>query len=326
MSDSINVRVTLDSYDIVHPSEKQTQVYVQIPEVARASWLLPEDHFQFSKNEPWPSVVDSAQEYYAQSGTVSDPTSAAARGAVIEWLLKDENHDAMSEAWFQDRARRDPVSRSLLRDKERLEAQVAELEAQRERRRVRLVALQNDALSMRGSLSPNGEERKVPFPLGETLTPAVDWLIARVAELEAERHVTNEALSDAAEQLRANRDRIAELERPAEERRRAEIRSTYTELIAQAEQDRDYEGSAVVQQQLAEREAVWAREDELAKEFARDPLAMKPYVLGPSVEASADKLTQLLAPTQALRDDDPNHLRHTYRVSRDLPPIGGATC
>jgi len=35
---------------------------------------------------------------------------------------------------------------------------------------------------------------------------------ARVAELEAERHTTNEALSDAAEALRANRDRIAELE------------------------------------------------------------------------------------------------------------------
>lgn len=34
----------------------------------------------------------------------------------------------------------------------------------------------------------------------------------RVAELEAERHSTNEALSDAAEQLRANRDRITELE------------------------------------------------------------------------------------------------------------------
>lgn len=62
---------------------------------------------------------------------------------------------------------------------------IAELEAQRERRRLRLIALQNDALSMRGSLSPMGEDRKVPFPLGETLTPAVDWLIARVAELEA---------------------------------------------------------------------------------------------------------------------------------------------
>jgi hypothetical protein len=65
-------------------------------------------------------------------------------------------------------------------------AQIADLEEQRERRRIRLIALQNDALSMRGSLSPNGEDRKVPFPLGETLTPAVDWLIARVAELEAE--------------------------------------------------------------------------------------------------------------------------------------------
>lgn len=67
-----------------------------------------------------------------------------------------------------------------------LRAQVAELEEQRDRRRVRLVALQNDALNMRGSLSPSGEASRVPFELGETLTPAVDWLIARVAELEAE--------------------------------------------------------------------------------------------------------------------------------------------
>lgn len=63
--------------------------------------------------------------------------------------------------------------------------EIDQLREQRERRRVRLVALSNDALSMRGSLSPMGEDRKVPFPLGETLTPAVDWLIARVAELEA---------------------------------------------------------------------------------------------------------------------------------------------
>jgi hypothetical protein len=40
----------------------------------------------------------------------------------------------------------------------------------------------------------------------------VDVLLARVAELEAERHSTNESLSEAAEQLRADRDRIAELE------------------------------------------------------------------------------------------------------------------
>ncbi|MDX3587302.1 hypothetical protein [Streptomyces europaeiscabiei] len=35
---------------------------------------------------------------------------------------------------------------------------------------------------------------------------------ARIAELEAERHSTNEALSDAAVRMRADRDRIAELE------------------------------------------------------------------------------------------------------------------
>lgn len=62
---------------------------------------------------------------------------------------------------------------------------VAELEAQRERRRIRLVALQNDSLNMRGTLSPAGRPRRVPMPLGETLTPVVEWLLARVAELEA---------------------------------------------------------------------------------------------------------------------------------------------
>jgi hypothetical protein len=78
-----------------------------------------------------------------------------------------------------------PVGPVLRSELDRLRARVAELEAQRERRRVRLVALQNDALNMRGALSPNGERRKVPMPLGDTLTPAVEWLLNRVAELEA---------------------------------------------------------------------------------------------------------------------------------------------
>ncbi|NUS86357.1 MAG: hypothetical protein HOY75_27450 [Streptomyces sp.] len=41
----------------------------------------------------------------------------------------------------------------------------------------------------------------------------IERLKARVAELEAERHSTNESLSEAAEQLRVDRDRIAELEK-----------------------------------------------------------------------------------------------------------------
>jgi hypothetical protein len=54
-----------------------------------------------------------------------------------------------------------------------------------------------------------------PERLATLLVARTEELLAaetRVAELEAERHSTNEALSDAAEQLRANRDRITELE------------------------------------------------------------------------------------------------------------------
>lgn len=47
---------------------------------------------------------------------------------------------------------------------------------------------------------------------------------------------------------------------------------------------------------------------------------------GPPVEESADKLTRLLAPTQALREDTyRSPLRHEYRVGHDLPETGGAS-
>jgi hypothetical protein len=143
---------------------------------------------------------------------------------------------------------------------------------------------------------------------------------ARAAVLEAERHTTNEALSDAAEALRANRDRIAELERPALERHRREVRERYRWLADDAGRSGDLEGERVVLQQLAEREAVWAQEDVLAAEFAADPLAVKPWVPGPSVEASADRLSLLLAPVQALREDPHDSpLHHDYSTGRGLP-------
>ncbi|NED31021.1 hypothetical protein [Streptomyces sp. SID8499] len=105
--------------------------------------------------------------------------------------LEAERH-ARNEALPDADAEREKLLRWHREDHE----QITKLVAQRDRRRARLVALQNDALSMRGSLSPNGGKRAVPFPLGETLTPAVDWLIAHVAELEA---------------------RLAEYERPVDE-------------------------------------------------------------------------------------------------------------
>ncbi|MFJ5914996.1 hypothetical protein ACIQFW_04255 [Streptomyces ardesiacus] len=104
-------------------------------------------------------------------------------------------------SWMGERM--GPVLRRLLDAEDRIE-----------RRRSRLVALQNDALDMRGSLSPNGEARKVPFPLGETLTPAVDWLIARVAELENDREANDREYEQATA-------RVAELEKAAVEGRAA---------------------------------------------------------------------------------------------------------
>jgi hypothetical protein len=128
MSDSILVRVTLGSYDFAHPAEKQTHVYVQIPEVARASWMLPADMFHGLAGRAWPEVLDVAHDHYLHSGVVSDSTSAAARAAVRAWLLEDPNRDEMQAAWEEDQARRDPVAGKLLRDNERLRARVTELE------------------------------------------------------------------------------------------------------------------------------------------------------------------------------------------------------
>ncbi|MFF5670318.1 hypothetical protein ACFY8S_09300 [Streptomyces hygroscopicus] len=72
------------------------------------------------------------------------------------------------------------------RELRRLRVRVAELEEQIERRRMRLVKAETDLLEMRGLLSPNGRPRRIPpeVEIHERVAPAVEWLLARVAELE----------------------------------------------------------------------------------------------------------------------------------------------
>ncbi|MCU1668388.1 MAG: hypothetical protein JWP40_1315 [Blastococcus sp.] len=123
----INVRVSLDSYDYAHPSTKECQVYVELEDVARASYLLPADRFDALRDAEWGEVLDAAHEYFEGSGWVSDSGSTGARAAVRAWLAVDENRDLMNEAWFQDRAQKDPVSRSLLADKARLTTELERL-------------------------------------------------------------------------------------------------------------------------------------------------------------------------------------------------------
>ncbi|MET7458478.1 hypothetical protein ACWEPZ_37660 [Streptomyces sp. NPDC004288] len=316
MSDSIIVRVTLDAYDMAS-NGRQTQVYVQIPDVARASWLLPDSVFHPLKDRAWPEVLDVAHDHITYGGVASNSQSTAAWRAVREWLRDETNRDELQVAFEEHEARRHPVARKLLAEVEHLRKEGDAFRDQRndvfatnerlhvevqESDRARLLAenetrtLRREADALRARVDE--VERAYTFDTAE--------LKQRIAELEAERHSTNEALSDAAEALRENQHRIAELERPAVERHRREVRESYQWLAAHAGEDGDFEGEAAVRRQLAEREAVWAREDELAAEFAADPLAVKPWVPGPSAEESADRLTRFLAPVQqALREDEP---------------------
>lgn len=109
-------------------------------------------------------------------------------------------------------------------------------------------------------------------------------LRARVAELEAERHSTNEALDDAVQSLRANGDRLTALE-----------------AQAAAEECRCPEPAPLCEGCPCKCHAGQAK-------------------------ASADKLTRLFAPTQALREDPHDSpLHHAYRIPHDLPPLGGTS-
>lgn len=55
--------------------------------------------------------------------------------------------------------------------------------------------------------------------------------------------------------------RVAELERPEVERRRAEVVLSHQQLAAQAREDRDYEGEAEALRLLSNRQAEWKAED-----------------------------------------------------------------
>ena len=112
-------------------------------------------------------------------------------------------------------------------------------------------------------------------------------LRARVAELEDERHSTNESLSDAAEALRANRDRIAELEESP---------------LAWADQldPKSLDNFLICLSTATEYEPMCGAIDEIHQLIR----SYREHVeSGPSVQRSADKLTALLAPSQVLRED-----------------------
>jgi hypothetical protein len=116
----------------------------------------------------------------------------------------------------------------------------------------------------------------------------------RIDGLEAERRETNEWVDDAAEALRVARDRISELEalKPA---------AIQTCRVCGAGYSYGQSCSTCMfrARMAAEAQAVQER-----------PLAVW--------------VVEACSPKPVPRDDDPNGLHHTYRLSRDLPETGGA--
>jgi hypothetical protein len=228
--------------------------------------------------------------------------------------------DAGDDNWIVPCQDLDPADAEFMAharvDVPALLAEIRRLTAQRERRRVRLVALQNDALDMRGSLSPNGEGRKVPFPLGETLTPAVDWLIARVAELENERHETNEALDDAVQALRADRGAMVcrECEAPVRWVDPPQLSNGgWWNHVSPTD-----DGHGISPKPFVDP----CHPCGCPKRFDRHADGCPTLA-----DAAADKLTRAFAPVAVLREDPHDGpLHHDYRVGHDLPEAGGAPC
>lgn len=124
----------------------------------------------------------------------------------------------------------------------------------------------------------------------------LERLQSQVAALLEERHVTNEALSDAAEALRADRDRIAELEKAQGlgDRERVELLAGFEKALEPFCAEPGAAAAAVAAVRDPDRE--W---------LLRDAQRLQDRVieLEARAAAEADGITARIAPTQALRED-----------------------
>jgi septal ring factor EnvC (AmiA/AmiB activator) len=156
---------------------------------------------------------------------------------------------------------------------------------------------------------------------------------AELARLREERHSTNESVSEAAEALRVQRDRIDGLEST-----NAALRARLAVL----------EGQRAALAERLRAGQTW-RQGRLVSEDVVSQSELR-EVFGIPLAAPLDGITRLIAPLQALREtelaedvspqvaklrdllagqraavEDPHDspLHHSYRVPRDLPPLDG---
>ncbi|MEC3995073.1 hypothetical protein VSR01_16630 [Actinacidiphila sp. DG2A-62] len=187
---TLNVQVRRGSYDLAHPGEQQCQVIAEIPDVARVSYLLDVGRYEELRDAEWNDVLDAAVK--ASGGWVSDTASAEARAAVAAWLEVDENRDALNGAWFTHRARRDPVSRVLMADRDRARARVEELAGE--------VGRRDESITAWSKRCREAEEknRELRIRLAEaearlSAGPGSSWWLAEYEGAEPELFATKEA-------------------------------------------------------------------------------------------------------------------------------------
>lgn len=127
----------------------------------------------------------------------------------------------------------------------------------------------------------------------------VPELVAEVQRLREERHSTNEALSDAAEQLRVQRDRIAELEAAAVCPSVARLHGSKCVLPVRHRGDHQNET----------RRHYWSDEHAVPAERSED------------VSPQVAKLRGILASQRQQEDPHDGPMHQTFAVGRDLPEV-----
>lgn len=292
MSESIIVRVTLDKYDMASTG-RQTQVYVQIPEVARVSWLLPAEMFHPLKDRAWPEVLDVTDEHIVRGEVASNSSSTAAWRAIREWLAQDANRDEVQVAFEKDRARRDlePVGDD------------------------RAKAPWGRSEDGRPFLPPNGHWTDIP----ELVDKTVSGMQSRLDKAQG-GHWYDASLT---ETWRAPGTVCTRVDGAHRNVGQFTARPADLDFVLHAHDDLSWCLGMIAK--LRARVAELESERHSTNEALDDAVAALRARETASVDRSADKLTALFAPTQALREDPHDGpLHHDYRVGRDLPEMGGA--
>ncbi|WP_216588543.1 hypothetical protein [Streptomyces brasiliscabiei] len=204
---------------------------------------------------------------------------------------REHDHTTQREDWFCMNLtsfmgiRMAPMLRRLID----AEAEVERLRTERDRYRTAWGRARTRAISTGGAADRYAARAQdAQEALQHMLFTVIASQLARrasaeeIAQLRTERHSTNESLSDAAERMRADRDRIAELETTplawAEQLDAKSLDNFLVSLAAAAEHE-PMDGALV-------------RVNEVIRSFREAVLGIGP-----------DRLTRTFAPTQALPED-----------------------